>query len=39
MAQKIAPIALRLDTNKQIDASWVGERKYGSIRHTTLQVT
>ena len=26
MAQKIAPIALRLDTNKHFDASWFGDR-------------
>lgn len=37
MAQKIAPIALRLDTNKHFDASWFGDRKYGSLLHQTLQ--
>ena len=26
MAQKIAPIALRLDTNKHFDASWFGDK-------------
>jgi hypothetical protein len=38
MAQKIAPIALRLDTNKHFDASWFGDRKYGSLLHQTLQL-
>ena len=38
MAQKIAPIALRLNTNKHFDASWFGDRKYGSLLHQTLQL-
>ena len=38
MAQKIAPAALRLYTNKQFDASWFGDRVYGSLFHQTLQM-
>ena len=38
MAQKIAPIALRLDTNRHFDASWFGDRTYGSLLHQTLQL-
>ena len=38
MAQKIAPAALRLYTNKQFDASWFGDRVYASLFHQTLQI-
>jgi ribosomal protein S3 len=38
MAQKIAPAALRLYTNKQFDASWFGDRLYGSLLHQTLHI-
>lgn len=37
MAQKIAPAALRLQTNKHFDAFWFADRMYDTILHQTLQ--
>lgn len=37
MAQKIAPAALRLQTNKHFDALWFADRVYGTFLHQTLQ--
>jgi hypothetical protein len=38
MAQKIAPAALRLYTNKKFDASWFSDRMYGSLLQQTLNI-
>lgn len=38
MAQKIAPAALRLYTNKKFDASWFSDRMYGSLLQKTLNI-
>lgn len=37
MAQKIAPAALRLQTNKHFDALWFADRMYDTVLHQTLQ--
>lgn len=37
MAQKIAPAALRLQTNKHFDALWFADRMYATVLHHTLQ--
>ena len=37
MAQKIAPAALRLQTNKHFDAYWFADRTYSAMLHQTLQ--
>lgn len=36
MAQKIAPAALRLQTNKHFDAFWFADRMYDTVLHQTL---
>lgn len=36
MAQKIAPAALRLHTNKHFDAFWFADRMYATVLHQTL---
>lgn len=37
MAQKIAPAALRLQTNKHFDAFWFADRLYDTMIHQSLQ--
>lgn len=37
MAQKSAPAALRLQTNKHFDAFWFADRLYGFLFHQTVQ--